>query len=524
MNQEKPDNIVVDEVMGIVVETPIIRWFRRLQLKKPEYFNQATMLTLDEDVSADMVKMALLELSKHHDILRAVYVQDELRILSCDQSKMYELHECSIEDTKDIQKEIHDKCTEIQASIDLEQGPLMKACLFHTKYGNHLMICIHHLAIDIISWGILSEDFKMAINCCKQGKEIMLPAKTASFIEWANALEEYKATDKLKAEKEYWDTYEDQKDKLKLQIPEQSNDRNVNGYKECELSKEDTECLLRKVSKAYDTRINDLLLAGISMALGKLVDQEYVAVGMEGHGREEIHRPISIERTIGWFTSIYPAILSCKKDLKETITYTKDMFGNMPNHGMGYGLLYDTNLKDYLSIFFNYIGELGKDDKKEVALSSGESAAIENRLPGIFTINVCVMEDKMNFSIAYQGCTDQFADQFAVGIGSCMKEIIQHCKEIVDQKDDCEEKQTEDQMYDEYQNALLQEMKLVCRVDQAELSDNFFDIGGDSMKATLIVRHLQKSGYTLSVKDIMSIGELGEIADRMKINAEEQNL
>lgn len=31
-----------------------------------------------------------------------------------------------------------------------------------------------------------------------------------------------------------------------------------------------------------------------------------LAVELEGHGREDIHAEVNIERTVGWFTSIYP--------------------------------------------------------------------------------------------------------------------------------------------------------------------------------------------------------------------------
>ena len=66
-----------------------------------------------------------------------------------------------------------------------------------------MMFCIHHLVVDGVSWRILQEDFETAVNQIKAGKEVTLPEKTASFIEWSQKLKEYRKKIESK-EKEYW--------------------------------------------------------------------------------------------------------------------------------------------------------------------------------------------------------------------------------------------------------------------------------------------------------------------------------
>ena len=55
------------------------------------------------------------------------------------------------------------------------------------------------------------------------------------------------------------------------------------------------------------------------------------------------------------------------------------------------------------------------------------------------------------------------------------------------------------------------------------MNDDFFQIGGSSIKATLAVMHLNKLGYKISIKDIMTLGRMKEIARRMQIKTEDKN-
>ncbi|MGV8422697.1 condensation domain-containing protein, partial [Pseudomonas aeruginosa] len=52
-------------------------------------------------------------------------------------------------------------CEEAQRSLDLEQGPLLRALLVDMADGSQrLLLVIHHLAVDGVSWRILLEDLQ----------------------------------------------------------------------------------------------------------------------------------------------------------------------------------------------------------------------------------------------------------------------------------------------------------------------------------------------------------------------------
>ena len=126
-----------------------------------------------------VIKQAAEEIVKHHDILRAVYRDEILEILPIKESKLCDFYEFDYSKETDKAKAIDEKCTEIQGSIDLKNGPLVKIAVFELGSEKVMMFCIHHLAVDGVSWRILSEDLETSLKQLKNGGTVELPEKTA---------------------------------------------------------------------------------------------------------------------------------------------------------------------------------------------------------------------------------------------------------------------------------------------------------------------------------------------------------
>ncbi|MBG9455466.1 hypothetical protein ABE61_15680, partial [Lysinibacillus sphaericus] len=171
------------EVSGPVTKTPIIKLFDSWNLEKPEHFNQTMMFPVD-GIDNTQIKQAIEELVKHHDMLRAVYRNQQLEILPISESKLCDFYEFDYRGKDDVKQAIQERCSEIQASINLETGSLVKIAVFETDHDKVMMFCVHHLAIDGVSWRILAEDFETAVDQIQKNEEIRLPEKTASFMEW----------------------------------------------------------------------------------------------------------------------------------------------------------------------------------------------------------------------------------------------------------------------------------------------------------------------------------------------------
>ncbi len=186
----------------------------------------------------------------------------------------------------------------------------MKLGLFQCPDGDHLLIAIHHLLIDGVSWRILLEDFASGYEQAERGQTIQLPQKTDSFPSWADQLSKYAAETDMEEEIAYWTELSSIKPQPlpKDTISEGSLLRDSEEVT-IQWTKEETEQLLKQANRAYNTDINDL-------------SADFVRAGcsqVDRHGRHcrEFGRPrrepiipdADISRTIGWFTSQYPVVL-----------------------------------------------------------------------------------------------------------------------------------------------------------------------------------------------------------------------
>src|SRR5204862_7730726 len=88
-----------------------------------------------------------------------------------------------------------------ETNLDLEQGPLLRVA--HVEPGL-LGVVIHHLVVDGVSWRILLEDLESAYRQLSRGKEISLPAKTASYQRWADDLMRATEAGRYEEELDYW--------------------------------------------------------------------------------------------------------------------------------------------------------------------------------------------------------------------------------------------------------------------------------------------------------------------------------
>ncbi|MCL2427252.1 MAG: amino acid adenylation domain-containing protein, partial [Oscillospiraceae bacterium] len=402
------------EVVGTFPLTPIQNWFLMSNYKSPSHFNQAIVLKLLRRIDAKKILKVLDSIVIHHDVLRSIYRDDVQELLSfkeCAGCQLYEYDYCGTElSEKMLEIEIEERNNELQASLNISKGPIMKAGLFRTDDGDHLMVCIHHLAVDGVSWRIFIEDLNIGLRQCLSGDKIYFSEKTASYKTWGEALLEYADSGHLQQEASYWRGIAASASGCRIKRLDTGEEGT--GRIDVTLNKEDTKKLLHQSIRAFGTEINDLLLSGLGLAMRSFTGQTKISVDLEGHGRESIHKPIAIDRTMGWFTSVYPVMLESSGDVIKTIIETKEMLRRVPNKGMGYGVL------KYLSgmvlehvesdIEFNYLGDVtGVVSFDNAVLESskyspGRSIATENIQKSTFVINCITNEGKLNIGLNYR--------------------------------------------------------------------------------------------------------------------------
>jgi len=432
------------EVVGEVPLTPVQEWFFESFKASPNHFNQAIMLKTVARLDKTGITAVLRAIVQHHDMLRVVYRDGNQALFNSRKNIGFDLFEYdyieSVMSKTELEKEIQERSSEIQASINIITGPLMKVALFRTEKTDYIMVCVHHLIIDGISWHIFMEDLETGYRQYLENAEIKFSKKTASYKDWAEALGEYSSRRELYREISYW---RDITESLtECQIKSVDTGKRGDGIVEVALDSKDTNKLLYEVGKVFGTEINDLLLSSLGVAVYKLTNQSKVAINLEGHGREVIHKKIDIDRTMGWFTSIYPVIIESSDNIKETIIKTKEMLRKIPNKGLGYGVLKYLAKEDFgqeeAQITFNYLGSVGNELDTPGGIftlsvseySVGRSVAIEN-VPNDICINCLIVNAKLKISIQYQ--KSKFEDEKMLSLAELyiesLRDIIRTCVE-----------------------------------------------------------------------------------------------
>ncbi|MEC0494506.1 non-ribosomal peptide synthetase [Bacillus glycinifermentans] len=365
-------------VEGEVMLTPIQRWFFERSFANEHHWNQSVMLHAPSGFDPEIVEQTLQSLAGHHDALRMVYRKEGGRVIQYNRGpgeKAFAFRVVNLQYVSDAQAEIAAQAERLQASLDIEKGPLMKAEQYQTADGDHLLIVIHHLVVDGVSWRILLEDFAAGYQQAAKNQDIVLPDKTNSFKDWAEELAVYAQSEQFLKTCGYWRELE------KERVPALPKDRIVSERKtkdtaaaKFELTEEETRLLLTKVHEPYGTDINDILLSALSLTIREWTNQSGVCINMEGHGREEIMPNMNISRTVGWFTAQYPVMLKDGEEgLPELIKTVKETLRQIPDKGVGYGILryvtdrqkaaIDFSIKPEIS--FNYLGQIDNEVQTE---------------------------------------------------------------------------------------------------------------------------------------------------------------
>ncbi|TYS32217.1 amino acid adenylation domain-containing protein [Bacillus pumilus] len=447
---EEADQMTADQspVEGEVILTPIQRWFFERNFTSQHHWNQSVMLHAPNGLDEAIVQQVLEQLMTHHDALRIVYPLEEGRIIQRHQGVKenkvaVDVMEVQGELSQQIQQ-VEKLANEVQASISLAKGPLVKPAIFRTDQGDHLLLAVHHLVIDGVSWRIFLEDFMALYEQVKRGEVLTLPEKTHSFQEYAQKLTEYAMSDELLSERAYW------KKVLAHSVAPLQKDHVTDDQRMLHtetirftLTEEETRSLLTDVHEAYQTEINDILLTALGLSMKEWTGETRHFIHLEGHGREDILPGVNVSRTIGWFTSMYPVLLDMSHagDLSYQIKHLKEEIRHIPNKGIGYGIfkyLTPDKMKDGISfelapdISFNYLGQFDEQVGGELSRSTwhaGQSLSPEAEKPHALDIVGFVEQAMLHVAISYHQLEfeDRTMEQFKDLLEKNVKVLISHC-------------------------------------------------------------------------------------------------
>ncbi len=350
------------EVRGEVELTPIQRWFFEQRFADPHHWNQSVLLRTEETLDLAVLEGAVRHLLAHHDALRMRFTAetDGWRQVCApmDWEGVVPVERVDLSTAAAPEAALEQAAAAVQASLDLANGPLIRVTLFDlgAGRGSRLLLVVHHLVVDGVSWRILLEDLETAVRQLAVGEAVELPPRTTSFQTWAQRLAEHAASGALEEEVAYWTAVAEARSvSLPVGLPDGESSVGSTRAVSCWLDAEETRALLQEVPATYHTQINDVLLAGLALALGSPL-----AVELEGHGREDLFADVDLTRTVGWFTTHFPVLLDAGQngDPGEALKGVKEQLRQIPQRGIGYGLLRSSlRPAQEPQIGFNYLGQ-----------------------------------------------------------------------------------------------------------------------------------------------------------------------
>nr|WP_234343465.1 condensation domain-containing protein [Streptomyces sp. WM6372] len=351
-------------------------------------FNQSVTLVTPGGLLHEDLTAAVQAVIDHHDLLRARFAasQDgtwQLEVLppgtvsavaslsrvdasGLGRSRLRELAEEQEAEAGSRLAPAHGRMLD---AVWLDAGP--------HEHGS-LVITLHHLAVDAVSWRILVPDLVSAWKAVAVRRQPSLQPVYTSFRRWAEhttAEAERRigelpfwerliadteapwgpASATLEPTRDTWGTA----DSLSVTLP-------------AELAGP----LLTTLPEAFNCAPDSVLLAALMLAVDRRTARRGgktppFLVDVERHGRQEISPALDVSRTVGWFTSVAPVRLDVQeagdgRGAADGLKYVKEQLRAAPDNGFGYGLLRYLNpaTADRLAalpaahVLFNYLGRI----------------------------------------------------------------------------------------------------------------------------------------------------------------------
>lgn len=434
--------------------TAIQQRFFEEMIPHRDRWNQSVLLDVHDLLNVRALETALAAVVSHHDALRLRFTQSEpgvwAMIDAADNRNLPLLWTANIDDVGEV--EAIDRAHE---SLSLQRGPLVRALYLRERAGTgRLLLVIHHLVVDGVSWRILLDDLHAAYRQALQNAPIRLPPKTTSFRTWARHLFRLAESGDIVAEHAYWQAQLSGGGVANLPRDRATEVGFVGDSSDIRLvlDRDVTDALLRRAPGAYRTQINDLLLTALARALCRWSGSPSVLIELEGHGREALFDNVDISRTVGWFTTAFPVRLTPDSDIliaddihasiSRSIKCVKEQLRSIPRRGIGYGLLAygpDRHVRNELAsgckprFTFNYLGQLdGSKDTSIFSLSShdsGRGRSLDAPLSNWITANGFIRDGKLRFSLSYSRSmyNDETIRRVAEMFDAEIRLVVSHC-------------------------------------------------------------------------------------------------
>lgn len=431
-----------DPCQGYIHNTPIVEWFYNARFHNENSYNQYVSLEFEGILDINYITKSVNKLVEHHDTLRINYDKKNNELYYNNEHLNRQCPVKFVDLSQNIgckwNGDIRSKIKEANLKFDIGSSILFSVTVFNLgKDRQAILFIAHHLIVDGVSWRILINDFITILNQLDNNEKIELPMKTHSFREWSKQLQEYKKND-FEEEKIYWNSLLDNDFTYPVDFIKKKEIVKTSSVLSVELDEDMTRNLIKKVYEIYNLELNEVLIIALVLTINKITNNKNIVIELERHGRENINDYIDISRTVGWFTSMYPAYFKIDhEEIDRNIKSIKEQLRSIPNKGFNYSILKFLNQelkksdKEYIRL--NYLGDFDYIiNEKSLNISNiefGLDSDEENSLTAVMDISVMIVNKRLKININYSnnrfenGTIQRFIDIY----NETLKLILDQC-------------------------------------------------------------------------------------------------
>ena len=303
--RERPPQMPDAAAHGEIPLTPMQRWFLDRPHREPHHFNMSRRFQLTPGADLEALRRVIGALMQHHDMLRGRYRLHQGRwrqhVETTESHDVFSVVDLAGLSPRERSSVAERRAQEAQRSLNLADGPVVRALVFdHGRDGADLLLVIHHLVVDGVSWRVLTEDLIAGYRQAVVGDPIVFVPKTRVVPGCAWRLAAASAgpfpAGPLRSFRH----------DLPIDFPagEAINTSARSSVVSAMLSAPETDALLHQVPAAYHAGVDVLLISALGTHVVGVTGDTTVAVDVEGHGRDERFGDLDVSRTVGWFTKV----------------------------------------------------------------------------------------------------------------------------------------------------------------------------------------------------------------------------
>jgi non-ribosomal peptide synthase protein (TIGR01720 family) len=295
----------------------VARFLTERDTPDPDHWNLGVLLKRSEALDPELVRKVVARLVERHQALRMRYHKGsngwEASIAPTTEALPFEKHDISAQPEPEQQATIERYAEEMQRSLSLRDGPLLRVATFDLgEHGQRLLVIVHHFAMDGLSWRPFWEDFDAILGGLQHRTEVTPTPETTSFAEWAHLLKQRADSADLRSQMQAWlDLAWEDVRPLPFDHPAGDGANTNESAREVilEFSVEETRAIFQE-TPTVPHKV-DFLLTALAQMVADWTGSRTVLLDMMGHGRDEdAVDGADLFDTVGFFISYTPMVLT----------------------------------------------------------------------------------------------------------------------------------------------------------------------------------------------------------------------